>query len=285
MELCKWLCCCCYYESLSCWALYKTLHWVQICITSKVCTWSKEGLPLFTVDAVRRYFQKYHLQQTYHFRTIPADKRIAPAVVHCVKGHLYSAAGEVLWLYSIALAEELCVKGHSCTHIHLCTQDCSWQEPQQVAFWVWRTDWVNPGQRDCKLCSGIISEWCPRDMLYDSSVSEQKRSEELELLRSTLSGIDESYSWRQVKELLQERVFPQCEKFGTWSSDRERADWVPNRKVLQQKGESSVLGPQSSSVSRPSPEFLNRKVQTLSHPTVSVLGPQRDKGESRPSPE
>ena len=175
----------------------------------------ERGTALFTVDAVRRYFQKYHLQQTYHFRTIPADKRIAPAVVHCVKGHLYSAAGEVLGLYSIAPAEELCVKGHSCTHIHLCTQDCSWQEPQQVAFRVWRTDWVNPGQRDCKLCSGIISEWCPRDMLYDSSVSEQRRSEELELLRSTLSGIDESYSWRQVKELLQERVFLQCEKFGT----------------------------------------------------------------------
>ena len=61
-------------------------------------------------------------------------------------------------------------------------------------------------------------------MLYDSSVFEQRRSEELELLRRTLSGIDESYSWRQVKELLQERVFPWCEKFGTWSSDRERAD-------------------------------------------------------------
>ena len=91
-------------------------------------------------------------------------------------------------------------------------------------------------------------------MLYDSSVSEQRRSEELELLRRTLSGIDESYSWRQVKELLQERVFPWCEKFGTWSSDRERADRVPNRKVPQQKEESSVLGPQSGSESRPSPE-------------------------------
>ena len=76
----------------------------------------RRGTALFTTDAVQWYFQKYHLQQTYYFGTIPADKRIAPAVVHCVKGHSYSAAGEVLWLYSIALAEELCVKGHSYTH-------------------------------------------------------------------------------------------------------------------------------------------------------------------------
>ena len=253
MELHKQLRCCCYYESLSCWALYKKLYSGTDLHRLKSVHLVKRGTALFTVDAVRRYFQKYRLQQTYHFRTIPADKGIAPAVVHCVKGHSYSAA-EVLWLYSIAPAEELCVKGHSCTHIHLRTQDCSWQEPQQVAFRVWKTDWVNPGQRDCKLCSGIISEWCPKDMLYDSSVSEQRRWEELDLLRSTLNRIDESYSWEQVKELLQERVFPQCEKFGTWSSDRERVDWVPNRKVSQQKGKSSVLGPQSSSVSRPSPE-------------------------------
>ena len=61
-------------------------------------------------------------------------------------------------------------------------------------------------------------------MLYDNSISEQRRSRELELLRNTLSGIDESYSWEQVKRLLQERVFPWCEKFGTWSSNRERVD-------------------------------------------------------------
>ena len=91
-------------------------------------------------------------------------------------------------------------------------------------------------------------------MLYDSSASEQRRSEELELLRGTLSGIDKSYSWRQVKELLQERVFLWCEKFGTWSSEIKRADQVPNRKVPQQKEESSVLGPQSGSESRLSPE-------------------------------
>ena len=91
-------------------------------------------------------------------------------------------------------------------------------------------------------------------MLYDSSVSKQRRLEELELLRGTLSGIEGSYSWRQIKELLQERVFLWCEKFGTWSSVRERADRVPNRKVPQHKEEFSVLGPQSSSVSRPSPE-------------------------------
>ena len=73
-------------------------------------------------------------------------------------------------------------------------------------------------------------------------------------LRSTLSGIDRSCTWIQIRKLLQEQVFPQCEKFGTWSSKEERADWVPNRKVLQPSEESSVLGPQKRSVSRPSPE-------------------------------
>ena len=53
---------------------------------------------------------------------------------------------------------------------------------------------------------------------------QKKRAIKLELLRSTLSGIDKSYSWEQVKGLLQERVFPWCEKFGTWSSNRERVD-------------------------------------------------------------
>ena len=71
-------------------------------------------------------------------------------------------------------------------------------------------------------------------MLYDNNVAECKKVEELELLRSTLSGIDRSYSWKQVKKLLQERVFPQCEKFGTGSSNRERVDRVLNRKVPQQ---------------------------------------------------
>ena len=75
------------------------------------------------MDAVWWYF-KLPTANLY-FQTIPADKCIALAVVHCVKDHLYSAAGEVLWLYSIAPAEQLCVKGHSYTHIHLHAQDCN----------------------------------------------------------------------------------------------------------------------------------------------------------------
>ena len=161
MELHKRLHCCCYYESLSCWALYKMLYSSTDLHCLRSVHLVRRGTALFTTDAVWRYFQKYCLQQTYYFGAIPADKRIALAVVHCVKGHSYSAAGEVLWLYSLAPAEELCVKGYSCIHIHLCTQDCSWQEPQQVVFWVWGTDWVNPGQRDCKLCSGTFIEWSP----------------------------------------------------------------------------------------------------------------------------
>ena len=69
----------------------------------------RRGTVLFTTDAVQRYFQKYHLQQTFYFITIPADKRIALAVVHCVKCQSYSAVGEVLWLYSLAPAEELSI--------------------------------------------------------------------------------------------------------------------------------------------------------------------------------
>ena len=222
---------CCYYESLSCWALYIMLYLSTDLHDLKCMHLVRGGTAFFTMDAVWQYFQKYHLQQTFYFWTIPADKHIALAVVHCVKGHSYSAAGEVLWLYSIAPAEELCIKGHSCTHIHLRTQGNSWQGPQQVPFGVWMTDWVNPGQRDCKLCSGISTEWCLKDMLYDNGTSDWRKSRELDLLRSTLSGIDESYSWEQVKKLLQERVFPQFEKFGTWSSNRERADRVLNRKV------------------------------------------------------
>ena len=91
-------------------------------------------------------------------------------------------------------------------------------------------------------------------MSYDKRFSEERKSRELELLWKTLSEVGTSYSWVQVKKLLQDSVFSQCEKFGTWSSSRVRVDRVPNRKVSQQKEESSVLGPQNVGESRPSPE-------------------------------
>ena len=81
-------------------------------------------------------------------------------------------------------------------------------------------------------------------MLYDKGSSEDRRSRELELLQDTLSEVDMSYTWRQIKELIQGCVFPRCEKFGTWSLNGVRVDQVPNRKVSTQKEESSVLGPQ-----------------------------------------
>ena len=82
-------------------------------------------------------------------------------------------------------------------------------------------------------------------MSYDNRFSEERKSRELVLLQNTLSEVDTSYSWKQVKKLLQDSVFPRCEKFGTWSLSRVRVDRVPNRKVSQQKEESSVLGPQN----------------------------------------
>ena len=111
------------------------------------------------------------------------------------------------------------------------------------------------------------------DMLYDNRSSEEGKSRELELLQNTLSEVDASYTWRQIRKLIQDCVFPQCEKFGTWSSKGERVDRVPNRKVSTQKEETSVLGPQRA---RSMDRVLNRKVQTLNPTTVSVLGPQRE---------
>ena len=51
-----------------------------------------------------------------------------------------------------------------------------------------------------------------KDMLYDKGISRWRESKEINSLRSTLSGIDGSYTWIQIKKLLQEQVFPWCEK-------------------------------------------------------------------------
>ena len=62
-------------------------------------------------------------------------------------------------------------------------------------------------------------------MSYDKRFSEDRKSRELELLWKTLSEVDTSYSWVQVKKLHQDSVLPRCEKFGTWSlscDDNER---------------------------------------------------------------
>ena len=91
-------------------------------------------------------------------------------------------------------------------------------------------------------------------MWYDNRFSEKRKSRELELLQNTLSEVDASYYWEQVKKLLQNSVFPRSEKFGTWSFSRVRVDRVPNRKVSQQEEISSVLGPQNIRESRLSPE-------------------------------
>ena len=91
-------------------------------------------------------------------------------------------------------------------------------------------------------------------MLYDNRSSEERKSRELELLQNTLSEVDTDYTWQQMRKLIQDCVFPWCERFGTWSSNGERVDRVPNRKVSIQKEESSVLGPQEARKRGPSPE-------------------------------
>ena len=92
------------------------------------------------------------------------------------------------------------------------------------------------------------------DMLYNNRSSQHTESRELELLQNTLSEVDASYIWRQIKNLLQDCVFPWCEKFGTSSSNRKRADLVLNKKVSSQREESSVLGPQRARKRGSSPE-------------------------------
>ena len=92
------------------------------------------------------------------------------------------------------------------------------------------------------------------DMLYNNRSSEDRKSRELELLQNSLSEVDASYTWQQIKKLIQDCVFPRCEKFGTWSSSGGRVDRVPNRKVSAQKEESSVLGPQRARKRGSSPE-------------------------------
>ena len=79
------------------------------------------------------------------------------------------------------------------------------------------------------------------DMLYDNRSSEDRRSRELGLLQNTLSEVGTSYTWKQIRKLVQGCVFPQCEKFGTWSLKGVGTDRVLNRKVSTQKEESSVL--------------------------------------------
>ena len=117
--------------------------------------------------------------------------------------------------------------------------------------------------------------------MYYSRDSEERKSRELELLQNTFSGIDESYSWQQVKKLLQDSVFPWCQKFGTWSSSKKRVDPVPNRKVSLQKEESSVLGPQNIRRSRPSPEQESTNIEHSNSFSAWSL----ESKESRPSPE
>ena len=92
------------------------------------------------------------------------------------------------------------------------------------------------------------------DMLYNNRSSEDRKSRELELLQNTLSEVDASYTWKQIRKLVQGCVFPQCEKFGTWSSNGVGADRVLNRKVSTQKEETSVLGPQRARKHGSSPE-------------------------------
>ena len=115
------------------------------------------------------------------------------------------------------------------------------------------------------------------DMLYDGRSSEDRELRELQLLQDTLSEVDSSYTWRQIRKLLQDCVFPWCEKFGTWSSSGERVDRVPNRKVSTQKEEVSVLGPQRARKHGSSPEQESTNSKPLN--SFSVWSSKRLKRE------
>ena len=120
-------------------------------------------------------------------------------------------------------------------------------------------------------------------MLYNKRSPEDRKSRELELLQNTLSEVDASYTWRQIKELVQSCVFPRCEKFGTRSSNGVGADRVPNRKVSTQKEESSVLGPQRARKHGSSRE--QESTNSKPYNSFSAWSSKRVRRESRPSPE
>ena len=115
------------------------------------------------------------------------------------------------------------------------------------------------------------------DMLYDNRSSEERKLRELELLQNTLSEVDASYTWRQIRKLIQDCVFPWCEKFGTWSSKGERVDRVPNRKLSTQKEEMSVLGPQRDRKRGSSPE--QESTNSEPHNSFGALSSKRVKRE------
>ena len=109
-------------------------------------------------------------------------------------------------------------------------------------------------------------------MLYDDRSSEEERTRELVLLQ-----VDANYTWWQIRRLLQDCVFPWCEKFGTWSSSGERVDRVLNRKVSTQKEESSVLGPQRAREHGPSPDQESTTFEH--HNSFSAWSSKREKRE------
>ena len=115
------------------------------------------------------------------------------------------------------------------------------------------------------------------DMLYDNRSSEARKSRELELLQNTLSEVDASYTWKQIRKLIQDCVFPWCEKFGTWSLKKERVDRVPNRKVSTQKEATSVLGPQRARKHGSNPE--QERTNSEPHNSFSAWSSKRVKRE------
>ena len=72
------------YELLS---LIQLLYSAQICTTP--CNWLKRDC-IYTSDAVWWHISTY--SKILNFSSIPADRHIALVVLHCVKGHSYSAA-------------------------------------------------------------------------------------------------------------------------------------------------------------------------------------------------
>ena len=114
-------------------------------------------------------------------------------------------------------------------------------------------------------------------MLYDNRSSEERKMRELELLQNTLREVDTSYTWRQIRKLIQDCVIPWCEKFGTWSLKGERVDRGLNRKVSTQKEETPVLGPQRARKRGSSPE--QESTNSEPHNSFSAWSSKRVKRE------
>ena len=199
--LCEQLCCCCHYKFLSCWALYKVV--LEYRFAPPKCAIGQRGTVLSTTGAVQRYFQPP--TANFFFQTIPADRCIAPAVVHCIKVHLYSAFKRSHVAVQHSTSRRTLCQG-SLLHPHSSLHPGPQLTGTSASGISDLENRLGQSWQEGLQCSGNITGWCIKDMLHDSGTSGWEELKEINLLRSTLGEINRDYTWIQMKKLLQEQA-------------------------------------------------------------------------------